>query len=588
MEPPVAQSLSQPYGPIKASYPKNPNVSPVIGPQEDSDSTIQVPLVENIGFKPQSKYQQTSQPQNQQQILLAHMQQQSQQLPPQGSQQQQMPQAHMHVSAGNANYGVQGILQPNPQPSYTNTTVANDAPSDPYRHNLNSGTFPPPTQNYGEYGNPTSTSPFGVNYVNTYPNVPPQATYSQAQQATLANSKPYAAFDHSNPFQANISKPEHNAAADHHSSVSSTEPSGPPNTFRNRIKDFLGNVSVCETVPMASLITAALFHHYKHRNTAKLVPFQGPKWLRYLGNAVYARATYGFLTGNGLMKPRGKASQDGTRALTWDGQDSSYPPQAHGLPSSHTIGGYPSGMQPPPNAGATGSGYAGGVTQMVGKIVSGLFRSRNGMPETTSRGLNDNSDALDGFDESWAVPKHLAKEYYHSIYHKSASLYGAESYVIGGAAAISALHSEKSMARHHGHPNAASQLDYKHDYMVMGLALSEVETLLERKSEMGPLSPSDDLESIGKIALATLIKIKADEDSGGYEEQYNRSRTPHTMVPTHSYNEHKDYYHVYDGQYTDIDYEQRKIQHRPHSYHHTHSHHQSFYQDPSYNNYSYR
>ncbi|KAJ2790628.1 hypothetical protein H4R20_006985 [Coemansia guatemalensis] len=340
---------------------------------------------------------------------------------------------------------------------------------------------------------------------------------------------------------------------------------------------------------MASLVTAALIHHYKHRNTSKLVPFEGPKWLRYLGNAVYARATYGFLTGNGLIKPRAKAPQDGARALTWDGPGG-YAPHPHGLPTSHTIGGYPSAgmqeMQPPPNTVASGGGYAGGVTQMVGKIVNGLFRGKGsgGMPETTSRGLNDNADVLDGFDESWAVPKHLAEQYYHSIYHRGASLYGTESYVLGGAAAISALHSEKSMARHQhaSNPNMANQLDYKHDYMVMGLALSEVETLLERKSEMGPMDPGDDLESIGKIALATMIKIKADEDYGGYEEQYNRSRTPRPM-PT--YNEQKHCYHAYDGRYTgaNIDYEQRQMQSRPHSYHQPR--HQSFHQDYNYSYY---
>ncbi|PIA13115.1 hypothetical protein COEREDRAFT_11771 [Coemansia reversa NRRL 1564] len=603
MEPPLTQSLSQPYGPTKSNYalPQNIKISPPIGPQDDSDVTLQVPLVENSGFKPHMPYQQNIQPQKQQQqvspIQISSQQQQQQQVSPvqipsqqqtQQQQQMQMPQAHMQVPVSNADHGVQGISQPNPLPSYAPNTIApNEASVDPYHHNFIPGTFGPNAQNYNNH---ISAAPLGVNYVNTYSNAPPQISYPHMQSVPLVNTKPYAAFDHSNPFHSsNNNKFEHNVNAntDHHSSVSSAEPSGLDNTFRNRIKDFLGNVSVCETVPMASLVTAALIHHYRHRNTTKLVPFEGPKWLRYLGNAVFARATYGFLTGNGLIKPRSKAPQESARTLSWDGRDS-YSSNPHNIPNSHTIGGYTNGhiqydMQSAPNAVAPAleSSYAGGVTQMVGKIVNGLFRNRNanGMPGITNRGLNDSADILDGFDESWAVPRKLAEKYYRNIYHKGKNLYNVETYVLGGAAAISALHSEKSMVRHQlgNHSNTTKQLDYKHDYVVMGLALSEVEMLLERKSEMGPMGPGDDLESIGKIALATIIKIKTDEDFGEYEKQY-KNMTSHPMT-TAQYNERDHCYHSYDGRYTgaNIDYEQRKLQNRSQLL--RQPHHQRFPQD---------
>ncbi|KAJ2300490.1 hypothetical protein IWW51_005542 [Coemansia sp. RSA 2702] len=180
-----------------------------------------------------------------------------------------------------------------------------------------------------------------------------------------------------------------------------------------------------------------------------------------------------------------------------------------------------------------GSSGGGGdmITKVLGKIMGGLFKSSGQQGRTRDLEFDgDNDDVLGGFDDSNAVQKVVAEHYYRHVYRKNMDLRQATPQTLGGAAAIKALRSEERMVHQLRYSELAMPPDLHHDQMVMGLAMSEAADLLERKSELGPLHPDDNLENIGQIALATIIKIKIDEDNAhsGYD-----ARAQSTGMPAH-------------------------------------------------------
>ncbi|KAJ2889444.1 hypothetical protein GGI21_006569, partial [Coemansia aciculifera] len=145
--------------------------------------------------------------------------------------------------------------------------------------------------------------------------------------------------------------------------------------------------------------------------------------------------------------------------------------------------------------------------------------NKNKRPGTRMRDLNNADDdndnsLLGGFDSSAAVPKTVAEHHYRHIYRKKqpASLNHATAQALGSAAAIKVLRSESHMSQQLRDSNIHLPDDLTHDQMMMGLVLSEVGDLLERKAETAQLEHDETMENVGKIALATIIKIKMDED----------------------------------------------------------------------------
>ncbi|KAJ1863046.1 hypothetical protein LPJ78_004322 [Coemansia sp. RSA 989] len=126
-------------------------------------------------------------------------------------------------------------------------------------------------------------------------------------------------------------------------------------------------------------------------------------------------------------------------------------------------------------AGNRGLNHSDDGSNLLQQIASSLFLQSND---------RNDGNLVSQFDDRWAVPKPTAEHYYNLIYHTKTSLYNASIQMIG----------------------------YKAEHSLMGFALSEVSYLLERKEESGYLHPDDTLENVGKIALATLIKIKIDQE----------------------------------------------------------------------------
>ncbi|KAJ1732563.1 hypothetical protein LPJ61_001982 [Coemansia biformis] len=158
-------------------------------------------------------------------------------------------------------------------------------------------------------------------------------------------------------------------------------------------------------------------------------------------------------------------------------------------------------MQQPEQHQPTEAEFDEFMMQVMQQIVGSLFRVK-----PNKRG------SVEEFDTSWAMPKHLAEEHYRNIYRHRIGLRGVKPHVLGGAAAIKALRSERQMMSYHGMQQGVSDPGYKQDFMLLGLALTEVHGLLNRKADANELGPDDFLENVGKFAIATIIKIKLDED----------------------------------------------------------------------------
>ncbi|KAJ1847764.1 hypothetical protein LPJ70_001373 [Coemansia sp. RSA 2708] len=181
-----------------------------------------------------------------------------------------------------------------------------------------------------------------------------------------------------------------------------------------------------------------------------MVPYKNSKWVRHINNALFAYNAYGFAKDNGIIRHRDMDTREiaPTRDL----------------------------MSPD-------------VSNPLQDIASSLIRPGNG-------------NVVEQFDDRWAVPRKAAEHYYNLIYHTKTGLYSASAQMLGAAAAIQALRTHYS---NYGN-------GYQHEHSEMGLVLSEVNYLVSHKAETGYANANDTLEMVGKIALATLIKIKLDEE----------------------------------------------------------------------------
>ncbi|KAJ2327710.1 hypothetical protein GGI00_004388, partial [Coemansia sp. RSA 2681] len=362
----------------------------------------------------------------------------------------------------------------------------------------------------------------------------------------------------------------YNSDSDSSSSANGHKKGDPPKfSFLNCLKESFKHIELVEFVPLAGMLGASVYHHYKHRNRGYVVPFKEPQWVRYLGNAVFAHNAYSHMRPNGRYNNRPNFSNGNNKkssSIPWTAvlgtlagalvggggggggggsnfggggggygrPNGGYPP--YGRPS----GGNPSYGRPNGGGGGYNGGGGGGgghgfgsgpnggsgdmVSNALGKIVSGLFggggNKNNKRPGMRTRDINGDSDAYDdsdgglmgGFDSSSAVQKTVAEHHYRHIYRKQPNLRHATSQALGGAAAIKVLRSESHTSQQLYDSGLPLPADLTHDQMMMGFILSEVGDLLERKAEVAQLEHDETLENVGKIALATLIKIKMDED----------------------------------------------------------------------------
>ncbi|KAJ2693419.1 hypothetical protein H4218_006050 [Coemansia sp. IMI 209128] len=304
------------------------------------------------------------------------------------------------------------------------------------------------------------------------------------------------------------------------------------------LKQSFKDIGLVEIVPIAGILGASVYHHYKHRNRGYVVPFKEPQWVRYLSNAMLAHNAYGRMKYKG-GHPGRPNHNNGSSGMPWGALlgavagaalnrpsgGSNYGGGGSGGYSQHQSYGRPNGGYPPygrPNGGGHGfgSGPSGGsgdmVTNVLGKIMSSVFGGggkNSGRPGMNTRDLNgETDDMLGGFDSSSAIQKTVAEHHYRHIYRKHPNLRHASAQSMGGAAAIQVLRSESGMGQQLRDSGVSLPSDLTHDQMMMGLMLSEVGDLLERKAEVSRLEFDETLENVGKIALATIIKIKMDED----------------------------------------------------------------------------
>ncbi|KAJ2771103.1 hypothetical protein IWQ56_001912 [Coemansia nantahalensis] len=170
------------------------------------------------------------------------------------------------------------------------------------------------------------------------------------------------------------------------------------------------------------------------------------------------------------------------------------------------------------------NGQSGMLSGIVDKIMHGLFPGNGPMRtrdvDAGSRGASSNSsssgdlsqDVMSRFDDSVAVQKVVAEHYYRHVYQRNLDLRQATAQTMGGAAAIKTLRDQERMARELRQSKMFMPPDLRQDQEMLGLALWEVQDLLSRKAALAPLHPEDTMENIGRIALATIIRIRLDED----------------------------------------------------------------------------
>ncbi|KAJ2347065.1 hypothetical protein GGF43_004842, partial [Coemansia sp. RSA 2618] len=246
---------------------------------------------------------------------------------------------------------------------------------------------------------------------------------------------------------------------------------GTANSLLNCLKDSVRSLSFADMAPAITLMSAAMLHHSINRKSGHLVPYKRSPWVRSINNALFAYNCWGFAKDNGIIKSRQPEGGMAKREVRHD--------------VSREVLGYrdvDSVMDNP-----------------IEEIAGSLSRSK---PGDQPYGAN----VADDFDDRWAVPRATAEHYYDLVYHTRAGVYSANAQMLGGAAAVKALH-----AAHQQH-YSGNNPGYKYEQLVVGILLSECSALLERKAEHGYAAADDTMETVGKIALATLIKIKIDEE----------------------------------------------------------------------------
>ncbi|KAJ1831504.1 hypothetical protein LPJ63_004234 [Coemansia sp. RSA 2711] len=382
----------------------------------------------------------------------------------------------------NPGYAIQDgyYLPPAPASNSSDTRLSNHARAEHTPFNQQRDR-PQPTFDAGQYPHaPAAPSPMAGD-----PQMPmagnPQILHANPPvNQHLYADYPYAAFDQSTshyapprpPRRENGPGPSH-AKSEKQSTVSSDD--GPPNSFLHRVIDTLRSATLSEVVPIATLFGAALVHHFRHRRSDRLVPYQAQPWVKHAKNAVFAYNCYGFAKNNNFFKPRQRSITSTARSLDVDG--------TRDLQAD------------------SGDWMAPGLLH---SIVSSLFRSKSAMDLPKS-----SNSLVDDFDSSWAVPRLIAENYYNYVYRDSASLHNAKAVILGGAAAIKALYEFNAPANQRMRDDEPANTQ---EHLVLGMALAEVNHLLACKAESAVLNDDDTLETVGKIALATIIKIKIDEE----------------------------------------------------------------------------
>ncbi|KAJ2348672.1 hypothetical protein GGF43_004528 [Coemansia sp. RSA 2618] len=416
---------------------------------------------------------------------------------------------------------------PPPPPSYSDNMPARSTPTvqPGYSSNQHMGNSSNQHMGYnsnqhmGTYGQPYMSD---RNYVSAAPApVQPNDVYAPQPMPMPANMhgyNPFAPFQPMAPYAAPREEPARAASKAPSSSSSSSaadEDDGKPaNTYANRFKAILSAVTISEVGPMLLLTGGMLAHHYRNRSASKLVPYQMPKWIRYLKNMLFAYNALKFSRNNGLIKAPPKIQPTWPQETGKRGIPGDVTAQAAG---TRGLGGHDTAGDP----GAAPQNDI--VMQMVNAMVGELFGGKDALAHSSARAA---SGVLDGFDHSWAVPKALAEQSHRDVYFSQRSIREIEPHFMGGAAAIQALETERRLFREQ---HAGSVVDSQHEYRVMGLALSECDALLERKADAGELGPDDTLQLVGKVALATIIKIKAEEEENIGSKGPSRPRSQPAM-----------------------------------------------------------
>ncbi|KAJ2268799.1 hypothetical protein IW137_000417 [Coemansia sp. RSA 1287] len=311
-------------------------------------------------------------------------------------------------------------------------------------------------------------------------------------QSGFEHNYPYAAFDQSAPhyshtlpqqqqFTGHTQRPESQVQSEKQYTDATGSEADRPNTFVNRLVDSIRNITLSEAVPIATLFGAALFHHYRNRKSSTMVPYEAPRWVKYAKNAVFAYNCYGFAQNNGFIKSKSRGHTTTARDIEPQGTRSLAPHNSN-MDAQDPV-----------------------TPELVQHIVSQLFRSN----------LDTSHNPADSFDASWAVPRHIAESHYKAVYYaKTPGLTDANAVVLGGAAAIKAVRTQRM------HPTAISRAgtsEFGHEHMLLDFGLREAIYLLSCKAESANSNSTDhyieSLETVGKIALATIIKINIDRDA---------------------------------------------------------------------------
>ncbi|KAJ2800104.1 hypothetical protein H4R21_003306 [Coemansia helicoidea] len=148
--------------------------------------------------------------------------------------------------------------------------------------------------------------------------------------------------------------------------------------------------------------------------------------------------------------------------------------------------------------------------------VNGVSNPKRSAPaaERRPQGADQRSRGLGGqarepmgwageLDDYWAVPRDEAAHYYSVFYGRRAGLASADARMMGAAAAVWALNSGQDPQRAHLAAGSAAQ------EAVMERALDEAEALLAHKASVAALGPDDNIDIVGRYALATVIDTLA-------------------------------------------------------------------------------
>ncbi|KAJ1723048.1 hypothetical protein LPJ53_002571 [Coemansia erecta] len=388
--------------------------------------------------------------------------------------------------------------------------------------------------------------------------------------------------DFSSDSSSSIGQPYAHA---HHGGKHHGQNKPPPKySFLNCLKDSIKHIEYMELLPIAGVLGASLYHHFKHRGSQHVVPFKEPSWVKYLGNIAFAHNAYGMVKhrpggggggGGGipwtgiLSALAGSAMASGVRPGFGGGGNQGYGRPPHQRPGIGQQYGRPnqSGYGSSGGFGGFGGGGGGGggggdmVTKVLGKILGTLFKGGNTGVRTRDLESGAATDIFSTFDDSYALQRVVAEHYYKHIYLKHMDLRQASAQMLAGAAAICVLRKEPEIQQQLGDSWDQMPEGMTFDQMIMGCVMSEVEELLALKMQQGGmLDPEDTLENVGRMALATVIKIKMDEEKGVEKSQ---------SAAEESWDEREDGVHRTQS----VKYAQQQGQQQGQQHHRSRSHH---------------